>query len=102
EPAHCDGGGRCQPKGIWPRILQRALGECSWLRLWIVLRPWMSGFWLLGTLRSDLPGTLGRLRQQPRHSLRACEIRLRRTVRTDFLLRVPATRSPCCARAANG
>ena len=60
------------------------------LRLWIVLRLWMSGFQLLGTLRNKLLCTLGRLRQQLRHGLRACEIRLRRTVRTDFLLRVPA------------
>jgi len=51
----------------------------------------MSGFQLLGTLRNKLLCTLGRLRQQLRHGLRACEIRLRRTVRTDFLLRVPAT-----------
>ena len=35
--------------------------------------------------------TLRHLRQQLRHSLRASEIRLRRTLRTDFLLRVPAT-----------
>src|SRR5262245_22561356 len=49
----------------------------------------MSGFQLLGTLRNKLLCTLGRLRQQLRHGLRACEIRLRRTVRTDFLLRVP-------------
>ena len=51
----------------------------------------MSGFRLLGTLRNKLLCTLGRLRQQLRLGLRACEIRLRRTVRTDFLLRVPAT-----------
>ena len=51
----------------------------------------MSGVQLLDTLRNKLLCTLGRLRQQLRLSLRACEIRLRRTVRTDFLLRVPAT-----------
>src|SRR5262245_46729330 len=51
----------------------------------------MSGvFQLLGTLRNKLLCTLRHLRQQLRHSLRASEIRLRRTVRTDFLLRVPA------------
>ena len=48
-------------------------------------------FQLLGTLRNKLLCTLRHLRQQLRHSLRASEIRLRRTVRTDFLLRVPAT-----------
>src|SRR5262249_39112477 len=64
---------------------------CCWLRLWIVFRLWMSGvFQLLGTLRNKLLCTLRHLRQQLRHSLRASEIRLRRTVRTDFLLRVPA------------
>src|SRR5262249_57299947 len=47
-------------------------------------------FQLLGTLRNKLRCTLRHLRQQLRHSLRASEIRLRRTVRTDFLLRVPA------------
>src|SRR5262249_25623521 len=46
-------------------------------------------FQLLGTLRNKLLCTLRHLRQQLRHSLRASEIRLRRTVRTDFLLRVP-------------
>src|SRR6266568_1634222 len=52
----------------------------------------MSGvFQLLGTLRNKLRCTLRHLRQQLRHSLRASEIRLRRTIRTDFLLRVPAT-----------
>src|SRR5438128_3595574 len=51
----------------------------------------MSGvFQLLVTLRNKLLCTLRHLRQQLRHSLRASEIRLRRTVRTDFLLRVPA------------
>src|SRR5262245_40910510 len=51
----------------------------------------MSGvFPLLGTLRNKLRCTLRHLRQQLRHSLRASKIRLRRTVRTDFLLRVPA------------
>src|SRR5262249_42321037 len=51
----------------------------------------MSGvFQLLGTLRNRLRCTLRHLRQQLRHSLRASKIRLRRTVRTDFLLRVPA------------
>ena len=59
------------------------------LRLWIVLRLWMSGFQLLGTLRNKLLCTLGRLRQQLRHGLPACEIRLRRTLRTEYLLRVP-------------
>src|SRR5262249_44907798 len=54
------------------------------------LRLWMSGvFQLLDTLRNKLVCTLRHLRQQLRHSLRASEIRLRRTVRTDFLLRVP-------------
>jgi len=46
---------------------------------------------LLVTLRNKLLCTLRHLRQQLRHSLRASEIRLRRTIRTDFLLRVPAT-----------
>src|SRR5262249_33901064 len=87
---NCDERCRCQPKGVSPRIPQPGLRKCCWLRLWIVLRLWMSGFQLLGTLRNKLLCTLGRLRQQLRHSLRACEIRLRRTVRTDFLLRVPA------------
>src|SRR5262245_12547736 len=50
----------------------------------------MSVVQLLGTLRNKLLCTLRHLRQQLRHSLRASEIRLRRTVRTDFLLRVPA------------
>jgi hypothetical protein len=55
-----------------------------------LLRLWMSDvFQLLGTLRNKLRCTLRHLRQQLRHSLRASEIRLRRTVRTDFLLRVP-------------
>src|SRR5262249_11740855 len=57
---------------------------------------------LLGALRNKLLCTLRRLRQQLRHSLRASEIRLRRTIRTDFLLRVPTTCSPCCARTATG
>src|SRR5262249_17170117 len=83
---------RCQPKGVSPRIPQPGLRKCCWLRLWILLRLWMSDvFQLLGTLRNKLRGTLRHLRQQLRHSLRASEIRLRRTVRTDFLLRVPAT-----------
>src|SRR5262245_45942160 len=89
--ANCDERCRCQPKGISPRIPQRGLRKRCWLRLWIVLRLWMSGvFQLLGTLRNKLLCTLRHLRQQLRHSLRASEIRLRRTVRTDFLLRVPA------------
>src|SRR5499427_10751717 len=88
--ANCDERCRCQPKGVSPRTPQRGLRKCGWLRLWIVLRLWMSGFQLLGTLRNKLLCTLGRLRQQLRHGLRACEIRLRRPVRTDFLLRVPA------------
>src|SRR5262245_49152338 len=50
----------------------------------------MSGVQLLGTLRNKLLCTLRHLRQQLRHSLRAPEIRLRCTVRTDFLLRAPA------------
>src|SRR5262245_43822138 len=89
--ANCDERCRCQPKGVSPRIPQRGLRKCCWLRLWIVFRLWMSGvFQLLGTLRNKLRCTLRHLRQQLRHSLRASEIRLRRTVRTDFLLRVPA------------
>src|SRR5262249_27037324 len=81
---------RSQPKGISPRIPQRGLRKRCWLRLWIVLRLWMSGvFQLLDTLRNKLLCTLRHLRQQLRHSLRASEIRLRRTIRTDFLLRVP-------------
>src|SRR5205823_2695073 len=89
--ANCDERCRCQPKGISPRIPQRGLRKRCWLRLWIVLRLWMSGvFQLLVTLRNKLLCTLRHLRQQLRHSLRASEIRLRRTVRTDFLLRVPA------------
>src|SRR5215471_18396358 len=89
--ANCDERCRCQPKGISPRIPQRGLRRCCRLRLWIVLRLWMSEvFQLLGTLRNKLLCTLRHLRQQLRHSLRASEIRLRRTVRTDFLLRVPA------------
>jgi hypothetical protein len=47
-------------------------------------------FQLLDTLRNKLDCTLWHLRQQLRPSLRTSEIRLRRTVRTDFLLRVPA------------
>src|SRR5262249_4796229 len=47
-------------------------------------------FQLLGTLRNKLLCTLRHLRQQLRHSLRAPEVRLRRTVRNDFLLRAPA------------
>ena len=43
-----------------------------------------------GYLTDKLDCTLWRLRQQLRPSLRTSEIRLRRTVRTDFLLRVPA------------
>src|SRR5262249_50188682 len=86
---NCDERCRCQPKGISPRIPQPGLRKSCWLPLWIVLRLWMSGFQLLGTLRNKLLCTLGRLRQQLRHGLRACEIRLRRTVRTDFLLRGP-------------
>src|SRR5215467_94349 len=89
--ANCDERCRCQPKGISPRIPQRGLRKGCWLRLWIVLRLWMSGvFQLLGTLRNKLLCTLWHLRQQLCPSLRASEIRLRRTVRTDFLLRVPA------------
>src|SRR5262249_32427508 len=89
--ANCDERCRCQPKGVSPRIPQRGLRKCCWLRLWIVFRLWMSGvFQLLGTLRNKLPCTLRHLRQQLRHSLRASEIRLRRTGRTDFLLRVLA------------
>src|SRR5215471_19387977 len=87
--ANCDER-RCQPKGASPRTPQPGSRKCCWLRLWIVLRLWMSGFQLLGTLRNKLLCTLGRLRQQLRHGLRACEIRLRRTVRADFPLRVPA------------
>src|SRR5262249_59474360 len=49
----------------------------------------MSGVQLLDTLRNKLLCTLGRLRQQLRVSLRAWEIRLGRTIRTDLLLRVP-------------
>src|SRR5258705_13039961 len=87
--ANCDERCRRQPKGISPRIRQRAL-RC-WLRLWIVLRLWMPGvFQLLGTLRNKLECTLWHLRQQLRPSLRTSEIGLRRTVRTDFLLRGPA------------
>src|SRR5215813_13883610 len=87
--ANCNERCRCQPKGVSPRIPQPGLRKCCWLRLWIVLRLWMSGVQLLGTLRNKLLCTLRHLRQQLRHSLRASEIRLRRTVRTDFLLRVP-------------
>ena len=47
-------------------------------------------FQLLDTLRNKLDCTLWDLRRQLRPSLRTSEIRLRRTVRTDFLLRVPA------------
>src|SRR5262249_276510 len=71
------------------RAYRNGLRKCCWLRLWIVLRLWMSGVQLLGTLRNKLLCTLRHLRQQLCHSLRASEIRLRRTVRTDFLLRVP-------------
>src|SRR6516165_10340606 len=89
---NCDERCRCQPKGISPRIPQRGLRKGCWLRLWIVLRLWMSDvFQLLDTLRNKFLCTLRHRRQQLRHSLRASEIRLRRTVRTDFLLRVPAT-----------
>src|SRR6476661_1090278 len=49
-----------------------------------------SVFQLLDTLRNKLDCTLWDLRRQLRPSLRTSEIRLRRTVRTDFLLRVPA------------
>src|SRR5262249_21539345 len=76
-----------------------AIRKCCWLRPWIVFRLWMSGvFQLLGTLRNKLRCTLRHLRQQLRHSLRASEISLRRTVRTDFLLRVSA---PCLNRLPN-
>src|SRR5262245_58832903 len=89
--ANCNERGSCQPKGASPRIPQRGLRKWCWLRLWILLRLRMSDvFQLLGTLRNKLRCTLRHLRQQLRHSLRASEIRLRRTVRTDFLLRVPA------------
>src|SRR6476469_5318234 len=85
--ANCDERCRCQKES--PRIRQLAL-RC-WLRLWIVLQLWMPGvFQLLGTLRNKLECTLWHLRQQLRPSLRTSEIRLRRTERTDFLLRVPA------------
>jgi bacterioferritin-associated ferredoxin len=47
-------------------------------------------FQLLDTLRNKLDCTLWHLRQQLRPTLRTSEIRLRRTVRTDFLLRVRA------------
>src|SRR5262245_41192992 len=87
---NCDERCRCQPKGVSRRIPQPGLRKSCWLRLWIVLRLWMSGFQLLGSLRNKLLCTLRHLRQQLCHSLRASEIRLRRTVRTDFLLRVPA------------
>src|SRR5262245_19846417 len=88
---NCDERCRCQPKGVSPRIPQPGLRKCCWLRLWIVLRLWMSGvFQLVGTLRNKLLCTFRHLRQQLRDSLRASEIRLRRTVRTNFLLRVPA------------
>src|SRR5215471_20015433 len=88
---NCDERCRCQPKGISPRIPQRGLRKCCWLRLWILLRLWMSDvFQLLGTLRNKLRCTLRHLRRQLRYSLRASEIRLRRAVRTDFLLRLPA------------
>src|SRR6266576_558905 len=89
--ANCDERCRSQPKGTSPRIPQRDLRRCCWLWLWIVFRLWMPGvFQLLGTLRNKLEGTLWHLRQQLRPSLRTSEIGLRRTVRTDFLLRVPA------------
>ena len=51
-------------------------------------------FQLLDTLRNKLDCTLWRLRQQLRPSLRTSEIRLRRTVRTDFLLRMPRRATP--------
>jgi hypothetical protein len=47
-------------------------------------------FQLLDTLRNKLDCTLWHLRQQLRPSLQTSKIRLRRTVRADFLLRVPA------------
>jgi hypothetical protein len=51
--ANCDERCRCQPKGVSPRIPQRGLHKCCWLRLWIVLR--MSGvFQLLGGLTDGL------------------------------------------------
>src|SRR5215467_12800350 len=88
--ANCDERCRSQPKGISPRIPQRGLRKCCWLRLWIAFRLRLSGLLqLLDTLRNKLRRTLRRLQQQLRHSLRASKIRLRRTVRTDFLLRVP-------------
>src|SRR5215831_10502995 len=90
--ANCDERCRCQPKGISPRIPQRGLRKCCSLRLWIVFRLWLSGLLqLLPTLRNKLRRTLRHLQQQLRHSLRASTSRLRRAVRTDFLLRVPAT-----------
>src|SRR5260221_14735755 len=49
-----------------------------------------SVFQPLDSLRNKLDCTLWHLRQQLRPSLRTSEIRLRRTVRTDFPLRVPA------------
>src|SRR5215467_7568532 len=89
--ANCDERCRSQPKGISPRIPQRGLRKCCWVRLWIAFRLRLSGLLqLLDTLRNKLRRTLWHLRQQLRHSLRASKIRLRRTVRTDFLLRVPA------------
>src|SRR5215471_5399922 len=95
--ANCDERCRCQPKGISPRIPRRGLRKGCWLRLWIGLWVWMSGvFQLLDTLRNKLRCTFRHRRQQLRHSLRASEIRLRRTERTDFLLRVPT------ASASNG
>src|SRR5262245_12822850 len=45
--ANCDERCRCQPKGISPRIPQRGLRKRCWLRLWIVLRLWMSGVFQL-------------------------------------------------------
>src|SRR5262245_46958643 len=62
----------------------------------------MSGvFQLLGTLRNKLRCTLRHLRQQLCHSLRASEIRLRRTERTDFLLRVPTASPRAPARSTS-
>src|SRR5262245_45230480 len=49
----------------------------------------MSGAQLLDTLRNKLLCTLTRLRQQIRLTLRACDIRLHRTVRAECLLTVP-------------
>src|SRR5262249_50960533 len=91
--ANCDERCRSQPKGISPRIPQRGLRKCCWLRQWIAFRLRLSGLLqLLDTLRNKLRRTLWHLRQQLRHSLRASKIRLSRTVRTVFLLRVPTER----------